>query len=97
MGNPLIALGGDDVVIPLVEAWGGVAEIAESPTMSGCADILNFRLNVNTTLIRDVCLRLLGRKQTVLCLQTLSPVFNLASSLGNSSDVLDVGLVLGVA
>ena len=97
MGNPLVALGGDDVVIPLVEAWGGVAEIAKPLIMSGCADLLNFRLNVNTTLICDVCLRLLGRKQTVLCLQALSPVFNLASSLSNLSDVLDVGLVLGVA
>ena len=97
MGDPLSALGGDDVVIPLVQGWGGISEIAIPLIMSGGADLLDFRRNINHTLICDVRLCFLGCKQFVFCLQALLPVFNLASSLGNSSDVLVVGLDWGVA
>ena len=80
------------MVIPLVKGWDGIAEIAIPLIMSGSADLFDFGCNINHTLIGDVRLCLLVRKQFTCCLQALSPVFNLASSLGNLLDLLDVGL-----
>ena len=50
------------MVIPLVEGWGVVAEVAVPLVMSGRADLVDLGNDVNYTLVVDVCLRLRYRK-----------------------------------
>ena len=97
VAQPLVSLRLNEVVVPLVEGWTVVAEVAQPLIMSGGADLFNFSDGIEHVLVGDMRLGFLDGKQFGRCLDSLLLVGHLAGALVDSPESLAFGVDVKVA